>query len=34
VPESEHVHELVWRSHALAERMLLSTGFQSRQAER
>jgi hypothetical protein len=26
VPESEHVHGLVWRSRALAERMLLTTG--------
>jgi hypothetical protein len=34
VPESERVHELVRRSRASTERMLLTTGFQSRQAER
>jgi hypothetical protein len=33
-PESERVHELVRRSRALAERMLLTTGSRSRQAER
>jgi hypothetical protein len=30
VPESERVHELVRRSRASAERMLLTTGFRSR----
>jgi hypothetical protein len=34
VPESERVHGLVRRSRALVERMLLTTGFRSRQAER
>jgi hypothetical protein len=34
VPESEHVHELVRRSRASVERMLLTTGFRLRQAER
>jgi hypothetical protein len=34
VPESERVHGLVRRSRALAERMLLTTGFQLRQVER
>jgi hypothetical protein len=34
VPESERVHELVRRSRASVERMLLMTGFRSRQAER
>jgi hypothetical protein len=34
VPESERVHESVWCSRALAERMLLTTGSRSRQAER
>jgi hypothetical protein len=34
VPEGERVHELVRRSRASAERLLLTTGFRSRQAER
>jgi hypothetical protein len=34
VPESERVHGLVRRSCASVERMLLTTGFRSRQAER
>jgi hypothetical protein len=34
MPEGERVHELVRRSRASAERMLLMTGFRSRQAER
>jgi hypothetical protein len=34
VPESERVHGLVRRSRASAERMLLTTGFRSRQDER
>jgi hypothetical protein len=34
VPESERVHGLVWHSRALAERLLLTTGFRPRQAER
>jgi hypothetical protein len=34
VPESERVHQLVRRSRAMAERMLFTTGFRSRQAER
>jgi hypothetical protein len=34
VPESERVHELVRRSRASVEMMLLMTGFRSRQAER
>jgi hypothetical protein len=34
VPESERVHELVRRSRASVERMLLTTGFRPRQAER
>jgi hypothetical protein len=34
VPESERVHGLVRRSRTSAERMLLTTGFRSRQAER
>jgi hypothetical protein len=34
VPESEHVHGLVRRSRASVERVLLKTGFRSRQAER
>jgi hypothetical protein len=34
VLESERVHELVRRSRASVERMLLTTGFRSRQAER
>jgi hypothetical protein len=34
VPKSERVHELVRRSRASAERMLLTMGFRSRQDER
>jgi hypothetical protein len=34
VPESEHIHELVRRSRASVEMMLLMMGFRSRQAER
>jgi hypothetical protein len=34
VPESERVHELVRRSRASVQMMLLMTGFRSRQAER
>jgi hypothetical protein len=34
VPESERVHELVRRSRASVEMMLLMTGFRSRQVER
>jgi hypothetical protein len=34
VPESDRVHGLVRRSRASVERMLLTTGFWSRQAER
>jgi hypothetical protein len=34
VPESERVHGLARRSRASVERMLLTTGFRSRQAER
>jgi hypothetical protein len=34
VPERERVHELVRRSRASVEMMLLMTGFRSRQAER
>jgi hypothetical protein len=34
MPESERIHGLVRRLRASAERMLLMTGFQSRQAER
>jgi hypothetical protein len=34
VPEGERVHELVRRSRASAERLLLTTGFRSRQDER
>jgi hypothetical protein len=29
MPESERVHELVWRSRASVERMLLTSGFRS-----
>jgi hypothetical protein len=34
VPESERIHELVQRSRASVEMMLLMKGFWSRQAER
>jgi hypothetical protein len=34
VPESERVQELVWRSRASVEMMLLTTGFRSRRDER